>query len=295
MPARPDLAKLVRQHAETSRLFGVDFVPVFRSPNAAHEAVEPERPAAEARAAIDANRPVASATASRPVSAAPSAPSTPPFPMTTRKTPTDATRAEKRRLLDEVRARYEADAPHQHFETEHTRIVFDDGDPDARLMFIGEAPGVDEDRLGKPFVGRSGQLLDRMIEAMGLSRDRVYIANVLKTRPPGNRTPTPQEAQACAPYLYDQIRIVHPEAIVTLGRPAAQLLFDTTESMGAMRGSWRDFPPPGGGLLGAIPPGMPTIPVMPTYHPAFLLRSYTPENRKKVWSDLQQVMERLNA
>ena len=158
-------------------------------------------------------------------------------------------------------------------------LVFEDGDPDAALMFIGEAPGADEDASGVPFVGKAGHKLTEMIVAMGLSRETVYIANVLKVRPPDNRTPTPDEIAMDGPWLRAQIEIVSPRIIVTLGRPASQfILDDTSSSMGQMRGSFHDYN---------------GIPVMPTYHPAYLLRAYTPENRKKVWSDLQQVMQRL--
>jgi DNA polymerase len=187
--------------------------------------------------------------------------------------------------LAELRARYEREAPHQHFVTDHHNIVFDDGDPCARLMFVGEAPGADEDRTGVPFVGRAGQLLNKMIVAMGLKREEVYIANVLKTRPPDNATPTNDEIRLCAPYLFEQIRIVRPEVIVTLGLPATRALLNTAEAMSRLRGRWASFTPPGAESN--------PIAVMPTYHPAFLLRSYTDENRAKVWSDLRLVIERL--
>ncbi|MFN0133520.1 MAG: uracil-DNA glycosylase [Phycisphaerales bacterium] len=190
-----------------------------------------------------------------------------------------------RARLDDLRARYERDAPHQHFVTDHTHIVFDDGDCAARLMFIGEAPGADEDRTGVPFVGRAGQLLNKMIAAMGLRREDVYIANVLKTRPPNNATPTSDEIRLCAPYLFEQIAIVRPEVIVTLGLPATRALLESSDSMSRLRGRWYDFTPPG--FL------TDPIPILPTYHPAFLLRSYTRENREKVWADLRLVMDRL--
>lgn len=192
--------------------------------------------------------------------------------------------------LGALRARYEQDAPHNAFVTDHHSIVFGEGDPIARLMFVGEAPGAEEDRTGRPFVGRAGQLLDKMIDAMGLERSAVYIANVLKTRPPNNQTPTTEEARLCAPYLYEQIAIIQPEVIVTLGLPASHTLLDSSESMSRLRGHWAEFPPPG--ARGLERP-LPRVAVMPTYHPAFLLRSYTPENRQKVWSDLRQVMDRL--
>ncbi len=169
-------------------------------------------------------------------------------------------------------------------------------------MFVGEAPGAEEDRTGRPFVGRAGQFLDKMITAMGLTRDEVYIANVLKTRPPNNATPTFEEAAACAPYLYEQIAIIRPEVIVTLGLPATRLLLNSTNSMSNLRGRWSSVaipanlphpetrPEPNPGVEVG---GVPAVSVMPTFHPAFVLRAYTPENRKKVWSDLLQVVERL--
>ncbi len=200
-------------------------------------------------------------------------------------------RARKQVLLDEIRVRYETDQPHQHFSTDHTNIVFGDGDPCARLVFVGEAPGAEEDKAGVPFVGRSGELLSKMIVAMGLSRETVYICNVLKVRPPNNATPTPEQAKLSAPYLYDQLRVIKPEAIVTLGLSATQLLLERTDSMRDMRAKWWDFPPPDG--IHA-PDGFDTpIPVMPTYHPAFLLRQNTKENKSKVWSDLKLVMSKL--
>jgi len=187
-------------------------------------------------------------------------------------------REARQRELDELRLRYERESPLVTEIQGWTNIVFGVGDPCARLMFVGEAPGADEDAQGVPFVGRSGRLLTKMIEAMGLTREEVYIANVLKVRPPGNRTPTIEEADKDGPFLREQIRIIRPEVIVTLGRPAANLLLENNEAMGRMRGRWQEYE---------------GVPVMPTYHPAFLLRSYTEENRRKVWSDLTMAMDRL--
>jgi DNA polymerase len=150
-------------------------------------------------------------------------------------------------------------------------------------MFIGEGPGADEDAQGLPFVGRAGQLLGKMIAAMGLSREQVYICNVLKTRPLNNATPTPREIDICSPYLFEQVGIIGPEAIVTLGLPATKAILKVEGSMGSLRARWSNM---------RLPDGR-KIPVMPTYHPSFILRSYTPENRAKVWSDLQLVLERL--
>lgn len=291
---------LLAQHAETTRLLGVDFLPLGRPVEIlAHEA--PEAPAPRT------SRPVPSADPDAGVMFAlrDTHADTPARPTVSRPAvPTDVRSCHEhltdpQAKLDALRARYEADAPHQHFVTAHTNIVFGEGDPRARLMFVGEAPGETEDQTGRPFVGRAGQLLEKMIIAMGLTRELVYICNVLKTRPPNNATPTADEARLCAPYLIEQIRIVAPEVIVTLGLPATHLLLENTAPMREMRGVWWSFPP-GRSREGSIPvpsamfdPDLPDIPVMPTYHPAYLLRSYTDENRRKVWSDLKQVMDRL--
>lgn len=152
-------------------------------------------------------------------------------------------------------------------------IVFGVGDPNADLMFIGEAPGANEDASGIPFVGQAGQLLDKMILAMGWKREQVYIANVLKCRPPNNRDPRADEVKQCRGFLEKQIEAVKPRVIVTLGKPAAHLVLNTTAPIGKLRGTFHDF----GG-----------IPVMPTFHPAFLLRS--PDRKRDTWDDLQKVM-----
>lgn len=166
-----------------------------------------------------------------------------------------------------------------------TKTVFGQGSPAARLVFVGEAPGHDEDRQGVAFIGRAGQLLTRMIEAMGLSRDDVFICNVLKCRPPDNRTPAADEIAACSPYLFEQLTILQPEVIVALGAPAAQTLLKSTESIGRLRGRFHDFYTSGTPLVGE-----PT-PLMPTYHPAYLLRS--PGEKRKAWDDLMKVMDLL--
>ncbi len=155
-------------------------------------------------------------------------------------------------------------------------LVFGVGNPRARLMFVGEGPGEDEDRQGEPFVGKAGQLLNRMIQAMGLTREAVYIANVVKCRPPGNRTPAPDEIATCRGFLERQIEILRPEVICALGSVAAQTLLSTGEKIGRLRGRFWD--------LGGIP-------VLPTYHPAYLLRN--PAEKKKVWEDLQHIMTKL--
>lgn len=165
------------------------------------------------------------------------------------------------------------------------KLVFGQGNPDADIVFVGEAPGAEENATGKPFVGRAGELLTKMIKAMGLDRKDIYICNMLKCRPPGNRTPNPQEIECCWPLLIRQLQIIKPEVIVTLGNPSTKGLLGTREGITRMRGNWRKLPDIGEGLAG--------IDVMPTFHPAYVLRQYTPDNRRKVWSDLQAVMERL--
>jgi uracil-DNA glycosylase family 4 len=164
------------------------------------------------------------------------------------------------------------------------QAVFGVGHPRAELMFIGEGPGADEDAKGEPFVGRAGELLTKMIAAMTLTREQVYIANVVKCRPPGNRTPQEDEIAACSPYLLRQLAIIRPKWIVALGRPATQTLLTTTAPITSMRGKWHDFPPPALAGLSALP----HCRVMPTFHPAYLLRS--PQEKAKAWADLQEVM-----
>lgn len=166
-----------------------------------------------------------------------------------------------------------------------TQTVFGQGNPSARLVFIGEAPGYDEDREGLAFVGRAGQLLTRMINAMGLTRDEIFICNVLKCRPPGNRDPDADEILACSPYLREQLSIIQPEVLVALGAPAAKTLLQTAQSIGKLRGRFHDY------RFSDLTPDGPAIPVMPTYHPAYLLRN--PAEKRKVWEDLQKVMARL--
>ncbi|MBL8999881.1 MAG: uracil-DNA glycosylase [Phycisphaerae bacterium] len=291
------------QNAETSRLLGVPYVPMYRTGLDVSEITPARSP--EPQDGTTSNIQTASPPPAQPgpllievKAAGASAQSTPPpetdappgvlklpawLPTCDAATAASRTREQARAALDALRSRYEADAPHRHFKTDHHNIVWGEGDPRAPLMFIGEAPGEEEDKAGRPFVGRSGQLLDKMIIAMGLSREKVYIANTLKTRPPDNATPTLRETHLCAPYLFEQIAIVGPKAIVTLGLPATRLILSTEATMGSLRGRWAGF---------TLPDGR-RIPVMPTYHPAYVLRSYTDEVRGKVWSDLQLAMKKL--
>jgi len=164
--------------------------------------------------------------------------------------------------------------------------VFGVGDANARLVFVGEGPGFEEDRQGIPFVGKAGQLLTKMIIAMGLRREEVYICNIVKCRPPNNRDPAAEEIMACSPYLYEQLRVIDPEVIVALGSRASKTLLDTTVGIGRLRGQFHDFKlrDPSGESR--------TYPLMPTYHPAYLLRS--PGEKAKAWKDLQMVMSRLD-
>jgi DNA polymerase len=162
-------------------------------------------------------------------------------------------------------------------------LVFADGNPGADLMLVGEAPGRDEDLEGLPFVGRSGQLLDRMLAAIGLDRHSAYIANVIPWRPPGNRTPTPQETEICRPFIERQIELVNPRVLVTLGGPSAKLLLNASEGVLKFRGNWKTH-------LSAS--GL-QIPAMPTLHPAYLLR--TPAHKKFVWRDFLEVKAKLRS
>ncbi len=155
-----------------------------------------------------------------------------------------------------------------------TQVVFGTGSARARLMFVGEGPGYEEDRQGLPFVGRAGQLLNRILQAMGMSREEVYIANIVKCRPPENRTPLPDECDTCSPFLFRQIAILRPRVICALGSVAVQTLLKTSSSISRLRGEFR-----------TLEDG---TPVMPTFHPAYLLRN--PEKKKEVWEDMKKVL-----
>src|SRR5436309_4345597 len=187
-------------------------------------------------------------------------------------------------LLDAIRERVCACTKCAHLARSRTQTVFGVGNPDAELMFIGEAPGVDEDTQGEPFVGRAGQLLTRIIQTMGLGREEVYIANILKCRPDtpsgsfGNRPPTPLEMQTCRPYLVEQIDIIEPKVLVALGAVAVEGLLGRRGTMRELRGRWHSYN---------------GTPLMITYHPAYLLRNQSPSEKRKVWEDMMQVLERL--
>jgi DNA polymerase len=191
---------------------------------------------------------------------------------------------DKAALLAPIQARVAVCVKCPHLAATRTQTVFGVGNPDAELMFIGEAPGADEDARGEPFVGRAGQLLTKIIETMGFSRAEVYIANVLKCRPDmprgssGNRPPTPIEMQTCLPYLAEQIGIIQPKVLVALGATAVEGLLGTRGTMREMRGKWRSHQ---------------ETPLMITYHPSYLLRNQAPSEKRKVWEDMLQVLERI--
>src|SRR5881409_2619406 len=191
---------------------------------------------------------------------------------------------DKAQLLDPIRERVRACTKCAHLACSRTQTVFGVGNPDADLMFIGEAPGVDEDKQGEPFVGRAGQLLTRILKAMNFAREDVYIANILKCRPDtpsgsfGNRAPTPMEMQTCRPYLVEQIEIIQPKVLVALGAVAVEGLLRMRGTMRELRGRWHAYS---------------GIPLMITYHPAYLLRNQAPSEKRKVWEDMLLVLERL--
>lgn len=190
----------------------------------------------------------------------------------------------KAALLAEVQSRVAVCDLCSHLAKARTQTVFGTGNPDAEIMFIGEAPGADEDLRGEPFVGRAGQLLTKIIETMGFARTEVYIANILKSRPdmpsgaPGNRPPTSEEMQHCLPFLIEQIKIVRPKVLVALGATAVEGLLGPRGTMREMRGKWHAFE---------------ETPLMITYHPSYLLRTPALAEKRKVWEDMLLVMEKI--
>jgi DNA polymerase len=203
-------------------------------------------------------------------------------------TPTNVTAVapapEKAEAMRELRERALVCVKCPHLAGSRKNVVFGVGDIDAALMFVGEAPGADEDAQGEPFVGAAGQLLTKIIQTMGLTRPTVYIANILKCRPDtpgqsaGNRKPTPEEMKTCIPYLHSQIDLIQPRVLVALGGTALEGLLGKTEGITRVRGTWREYR---------------GIPLMPTFHPSYLLRNQALGEKRKVWEDMLQVMERL--
>jgi DNA polymerase len=230
------------------------------APPAAARPAPPAAPAAPRPAPIDSARAALRADAQGASSAAPSADAP------------DERRARLALIAEEVRSCTKCVLHEKRRQT-----VFARGNPLAELCFVGEGPGADEDAQGEPFVGAAGQLLDRMIAAMGYHRDDVYICNIVKCRPPSNRKPEPEEMAACTPYLTQQLALVKPRVLVALGATAVQGLVGTSEGITRLRGKWKLYKG--------------TIPMMPTFHPAYLLRQ--PAAKRDVWNDLQEVMKHL--
>jgi uracil-DNA glycosylase len=187
--------------------------------------------------------------------------------------------AELEKIANEVRQCHKCDLG-----SLRTNAVPGEGNPKARILFVGEGPGADEDAQGRPFVGRAGKLLDKIITACGLKRSDVFIANIVKCRPPENREPRANEIINCFPYLQKQIEIINPDVIVALGAPAARTLLNTNKSIGQLRGQFYEYY----AGLGSTP-----IKLMPTYHTAYLLRNYSEENRRRVWDDMKKVLAEL--
>ena len=284
-----NLMRTARQLVHGEELLGGDYLPGRRNP------LPPTT--------VPANAPQASASAKEPVptparrdAAPPPTPAAPARRTAVAKPANIATGPDISQALPDMTPQQKAQALEELavearkclsccLGSQRLNLVFGEGNPAADLVFVGEAPGADEDATGRPFVGKAGQKLTEMIGAMGLRREDVYICNILKCRPPNNRPPVPDEVQTCWPFLLRQLQILRPKAMVTLGNPATQTLLQTREGITRLRGQWQKLP--------ALAPGLEGIPVMPTFHPSYVIRTYTKEVRGMVWSDLQQVMQLL--
>ena len=195
-------------------------------------------------------------------------------------------REERMARLAEIESRHAATCQLCAVSGAKGKLVFGEGAPDAEIMFVGEVPGEPEERVGRPFMGPAGEKLDEMIRAMGLTRADVYIASVIKSRLPGDRAPTPEDIAACGPYLLEQVLAVQPRVLVTLGGPATKWICGVDAGISRIRGTWQSWTPPAGASC-------PSISVMPTYHPSYVLRTYTRQVRAEVWSDLRAVLARI--
>ncbi|MCW5551516.1 MAG: uracil-DNA glycosylase [Verrucomicrobiae bacterium] len=279
------------RHLEDLQAGGVRHIAV--SPDTLKALAQPATPAvpsARTRMASPANQPVASVPAqvrhpqptNIPLAVEPPLPLAAPAPAPT--TAPKLTPEAKAAAFAALRERVLACVKCQHLASSRQHVVFGVGNLNAELMFVGEAPGADEDEQGEPFVGKAGQLLTKIIETMGLQRGDVYIGNILKCRPDtpgqsaGNRKPTPEEMQTCIPYLHEQIDLIQPKVIVALGATAVEGLLGKTLGITKLRGTWKTYR---------------GIPLMPTYHPAYLLRNQALHTKREVWEDMLQVMERL--
>ena len=287
MPVMPttyqQLLEATIQHLQELKNHGARFVEVapetlaaLAQPPRASTVPRPVAPSGEvakARPGTEISPPARSAEKPSAVSATPVSISVSP-----------AERQAKEQAMAELRARALVCVKCSHLAASRKNVVFGVGDAASPLMFVGEAPGADEDVQGEPFVGKAGQLLTRIIQTMGFTRDTVYIANILKCRPDtpgqsaGNRKPTPEEMQTCIPYLHAQIDIIQPKVIVALGGVAIEGLLGKTVGITRLRGQWQTYR---------------DIPLMPTYHPAYLLRNQALSEKRKVWEDMLQVLERL--
>lgn len=274
-PIQADIEALLRFYADAGYSDALDDAPHDRFA----ESVKRTMPHAAAAQSA--------AVPSRPAAPAPVGPA--PTPLAAQPTiPAEAQAARARELarsassLEELRGLLDSfDGCNLKFTAK--QMVFSDGNPQAPIMFIGEAPGRDEDLEGRPFVGRSGQLLDRMLAAIGLDRDSAYIANVIPWRPPGNRDPSPLETEICRPFIERQIELAAPKVLVTLGNPSAKVILQAKEGIMRIRGSWK---------VHQTPSGM-EIPAMPTLHPAYLLRN--PAHKKLAWRDFLEIKARLKS
>ncbi len=283
------------QHLQELKARGVRFVPV--SPESLAGLTQPPHQA-PARNPLAPPAPPARPAAKPPVRPAPPAPKrveekpvteealSLPLPGVTEAAPVlpELSPEAKAAAFAELRRRALACVKCPHLAASRKNVVFGVGDINASLMFIGEAPGADEDEQGEPFVGKAGQLLTKIIQAMGRTRDSVYIANILKCRPDtpgqaaGNRKPTPEEMQTCIPYLHEQIDLIRPKVVVALGATAVEGLLGKTIGITRLRGHWQTYR---------------GIPLMPTYHPAYLLRNQALSEKRRLWEDMLQVMEKL--
>jgi uracil-DNA glycosylase len=279
MPDTNDVRRAIAAHLEFYGELGVAGIsrdPVWRRRTIIHDAVSETRPADAAAETPDEMPEKITGKMTAKIAAVPGADLAAAEPETLALAATadpDAPPRAAEELLEEIRTEIGADCRRCKLcKLGRTQIVFGVGNPRAQLMFVGEAPGQDEDLQGEPFVGRAGQLLTKIIEAIGLRRDEVYIANVIKCRPPGNRNPEPDEVATCEPFLFRQVDAIKPRVIVALGTFAAQCLLKTSDPISRMRG--RVFRYRGAQLI-------------PTFHPAFLLRS--PDRKRDVWEDMKKV------
>jgi DNA polymerase len=274
-------------HLEGLKDLGVTHVQIRRENLAALQSLPPARPTPPQPPAITSSRPSrpTSPPGPGPIPATPDPPTLPQLPRPSLFTSPPLSLEDRIAALAALQARALACTRCPALAASRRNVVFGTGNPQARILFVGEAPGADEDQLGQPFVGAAGELLSRILTAMDLSRDQVYIANVLKCRPDtpgqlsGNRKPTPAEMGTCLPYLQDQIEIIRPSVLVALGGSAIEgLLGKSPGYVTQTRGKWFDFH---------------GIPIMPTFHPAYLLRTQSALDKRRVWEDMLAVMERL--